>query len=245
MEYEYEKITLIDDCLVEGSVYFDNSEANSYLIYCTASSIYPFVKFEEEISEINDYCCFVQNNLHEKVRSIMDGKADRFSILTDRKRLANIEKDFPDFVFFIGEAEIELGYANELLTWERLANDISRCSMLALWLAYLETTLDEIGHWFCEEKKIPFGRKSRSSTSVEHALQKIGECCQCDMPAILSKELIFYQEVQKIRNQFMHREWEQVSDRFERFRLNEVINLVSTIIASIEHEALCACIISS
>lgn len=244
MAYKYENINLIDDRLVESSYYFNSSKDVDYFIYFSKSGIYPFVKFEEEISEINDYCYFVQNDLHERVLSIRDGKVDRFSVLSDEGRLASIEKDCSDFEFYIGEAEIELGYISDLLTWKNLANDISRCSMLTLWLAYLESALDEIGHWFCERKEISFGRKPRSITGVEHALQKIGACCQCDMLSILSKELAFYHEIQKIRNQFMHHEWEQVSDRSERFELNRVIDLVSTVIACVEHEALCASIIS-
>ena len=39
-----------------------------YLLFTTQSAIFPFVKFEEQLSEINDYCLYLLTCLRVKVK---------------------------------------------------------------------------------------------------------------------------------------------------------------------------------
>ena len=43
-----------------------------YSLFCSASSVYPFVKYEEELEEINDYCVFVLCRLEDKLKTLID-----------------------------------------------------------------------------------------------------------------------------------------------------------------------------
>ena len=223
-----------DENLIDSDKYYHLNGKASYMLFETISAVYPFVKFEGEIRAINDYCVFILDQLKNRLVEI--AKDSNYVLeFTSCKKIAR------DSIMYFEEV---LDYPTPLLTWEILSADINKYTMLLLWLSYLESSLDEIARWFCDVKNISFGHKNKKVTGVIHCLEKISLCCGCNLVKELSKEIIYYNEIRKIRNQFVHREWEQVSDRDQQFQLDKVVNLVSTIIAATERRAYHAEIIS-
>lgn len=196
-----------------------SSEEMHYILYESISIVYPFVKFEQQIADINDYCCLVINSLEAQI------KKDKPSSL-DNKKI-----DYSDQLGFLDD---DLLNANHISFWEAILRDINKCTMLLLLLSYLESSLNEIANWFCKEKRIPF---KNNNTNVTYSLDKIGQCCGVDLNQALKEELKTYNKVRKIRNEFVHKEWDQLTDRYDRFELSEVFNMVSLIIAKIEKKA--------
>lgn len=121
--------------------------------------------------------------------------------------------------------------------WEKLSRDINKCTLLLLLLSYLEPSLNEIAKWFCEESSILLGRKGRWDNEISFYLGKIGECCSCNLLKALESELAYLDEVRKIRNQFVHREWNQVREHYCKFHLCDVVNVTSLIFTEVEKAA--------
>lgn len=121
--------------------------------------------------------------------------------------------------------------------WEKLSQDINKCTMLLLVLSYLESSLNEIANWFCKKKLILLGRKESRDSEVSFYLEKISECCRYNLKDVLKEELEYLNNIRKIRNQFVHREWDQVEKNYGKFRLCDVFNTVSLIFSAIEKAA--------
>ena len=109
--------------------------------------------------------------------------------------------------------------------------------MLLLLLSYLESSLNEIAQWFCEVCSIPLGKKQKGTNEIAFYIQKIGECCQCDLTETLQKELLYLGRVRKIRNRFVHKAWEQEEEQYDQFYLCDVFRVVSMIFTQIERAA--------
>ena len=221
------KIYFNDENLIYSHQRYQLLEKSTYCLFETISGIYPFVKFEAEIAAINDYCCFLLWHLKQKLIDIARQRKLGITFVDNMK-------DVWDPILYFEDV---LDYPHSLLTWKNISADINKCTMLLLWLSYLESSLDEIAHWFCEKLKVPFGVKKKGITYVEHCLERIGSCCHNDLIARHTLEIDYYHKIRKIRNQFVHVEWEQITNRYEQFRLDGVINMISIIIQSIEETA--------
>lgn len=101
----------------------------------------------------------------------------------------------------------------------------------------MESSLNEIAKWFCEECSITQGQKGKGSSVVAFYLEKIGQCCNCDFVKILDKELEYFNKVRKIRNQFVHSEWQMEEEYYDKFRLCDVLNIASKFFTEIEKAA--------
>ena len=148
-----------------------------YLLFTTQSAIFPFVKFEEQLSEINDYCLYLLTCLKAKVKEF-----EPFDIDKD-------DWDAPD-------------------AWEFLYQDINKCTILSLLLAFFESTLNEITNWFSDKAGMITEWKKARNPKVSDYIAQIGKCCKVDLLHELANELAYYNSVRKIRNQFVHNEWE-------------------------------------
>lgn len=71
----------------------------------------------------------------------------------------------------------------------------------------------------------------------------IGECCNCDLLSKLSNEIEYLRKIKKIRNQIVHKEWDQVEKFDDKFYLSDVFNVVSDIFTKVEKAAIEAKII--
>ncbi len=178
-----------------------------YLLFTTQSAIFPFVKFEEQLSEINDYCLYLLTCLKAKVKEFEPFDIDKN------------DWDAPD-------------------SWEFLYQDINKCTLLSLLLAFFESTLNEITNWFSDEAGMITEWKKARNPKVSDYIAQIGKCCKVDLLHELANELAYYNSIRKIRNQFVHNEWEQITDRYEKFVLADVINMISHVIMKVEQEAL-------
>lgn len=209
-----------------------------YSLFCSASSIYPFVKYEEELAEINDYCVFVLCRLEDKLKTLIDDSEVSFELIKgcrgEEKRTAKEMNDLFDPAYMF----------SPVFTWERLSRDINKCTLLLLVLSYLESSLNEIAKWFCEERSLSMGRKEKGSNEITFYLRKIGQCCQCDLEKALGNELAYIDKVRKIRNQFVHRGWSVEEKSYNEFRLCDVFDAASKFFAGIERAACGAGIIT-
>ena len=186
-----------------------------YLLFTTQSAIFPFVKFEEQLSEINDYCLYLLTCLKAKVKEF-----EPFDI------------DKEDW-----DAPRSWEY-HKLLSWEFLYQDINKCTLLSLLLAFFESSLNEITNWFSDEAGMIAEWKKVRNPKVSDYIVQIGKCCKADLRQEFADELAYYDSIRKIRNQFVHNEWEQITDRYKKFVLADVINMISRVIMKVEQTAL-------
>lgn len=224
------KIYFDTEGLIESSRLNWEDEAAPYSLFSSISSVYPFVKYEEELAEINDYCCFILCQLENKLKELIEDSDVPFELVRSYQREKRTKKDLKD--------SFDPAYMfSPVNTWEKLSRDINKCTLLLLILSYLESSLNEIAKWFCEERSIPLGQKDKGSSAVAFYLKKIGECCRCDLVRTLENELNYLDKVRKIRNQFVHSEWEQMDEHYDKFRLCDVFHTASKFLTEIEKAA--------
>lgn len=217
----------------EGLVESRNLDENcKYRLYETISTVYPFAKFQEELKEINDYCYFVIQQITNKIIILIEKSNCNFEIVERKKTIDEIDEW--DFEEVTDPAFLDSG----VLKWENILNDINKPSMLLILISYLESSLDEISSWFCEKKKIGIGRKERGISSIEFHIKMIGECCNCDLLSRLSEEIEYLRIIKKVRNQIVHKEWDQVEKFDDKFYLSDVFNVISDIFTKVEKAAI-------
>lgn len=203
------------ELLVESNSVEHYEGTAGYLLFTTESAIFPFVKFEEQLSEINDYCLYLLTCLKAKVKEF-----EPFDIDKD-DWVAPWSWEFQKF-----------------LSWKFLYQDINKCTLLSLLLAFFESTLNEITNWFSNEAGLTAEWKKVRNPKVSDYIIQIGKCCKIDLQQELGDELAYYDSIRKIRNQFVHNEWEQITNRYNKFVLADVINMISRIIMKVEQTAL-------
>lgn len=216
--------------LIESREFYTDKKI-PYSLFSSISSVYPFVKFENELANINDYCFFILLQLEDKLKTLINDSDVPFELINGYRQekeysAEEIEDMFdPAYMF------------TPVITWEKLSHDINKCTLLMLILSYLETSLNEIAKWFCEERAIPLGRKEKGSNEITFYLEKISQCCDCNLIKVLEDEMVYLNMVRKIRNQFVHKAWDQVEERYNKFRLCDVINVTSVFFTEIEKAA--------
>lgn len=189
------------------------------------------VKADLELAEINDYCYFILCQLEEKLKALIRESKAPYELVKGYQRQQEYTEEEIDMIF-------DPAYSfSHLLTWEKLSRDINKCTLLLLLLSYLESSLNEIAKWFCEEKSIALGRKEKGSNEIKFYLDKIEQCCHYDLVKKLENELSYLDIVRKIRNQFVHREWDQVEEHYEKFYLCDVFCAISKCFTEIERAA--------
>ncbi len=216
--------------LVDSREFYEDKEL-PYALFSSISSVYPFVKFEEELAEINDYCVFILSQLEDKLETLIRESDVPFHLVKGYRRA---EEDTAEDM----EELFDPAYMfSPVTTWKKLSRDINKCTLLLLILSYLESSLNEIAKWFCGERSVPLGRKERGDDEITFYLRKIGQCCACDLTGALEEELAYIRKVRMIRNRFVHREWDQVDKYYDKFRLCDVFHAVSAIFAGVEKAA--------
>ena len=204
--------------LVESdSLEHDNGTAG-YLLFTTDSGIFPFVKYEEQLAEINDYCLYLLTCLKNKVQEYAP-----FDIAPE-----DYWNTPPSWEY------------RKLLSWSFLYRDINKCTLLLLLLAFFESTLNEIADWFSELAGLSAQWKKARNPKVSDYIGQIGTCCKRDLSRELAEELSYYDTVRKLRNEFVHRQWDQLTCRSEKFVLADVINMISQVLRRVERGAMSA-----
>ena len=64
------KVYFDKEGLIESLEFYRDNNAR-YFLFFSVSSVYPFVKYEEELAEINDYCLFVLCQLENKLKALI------------------------------------------------------------------------------------------------------------------------------------------------------------------------------
>ena len=224
--------------LVQSQEFYADEDL-PYSLFCSISSVFPFVKYEQELEEINDYCFFILSHLEDKIKTLISDSDVSFELIKggrpQREYTKEELKDLfnPAYMF------------SPVLTWERLSRDVNKCTLLLLILSYLESSLNEIAKWFCEERSIALGKKEKGVSEIAFYLKKIGQCCKCDLEKTLENELAYLSRGRKIRNQFVHRGWSMTEEDYDEFRLCEVIDAAAKIFAGTEKAACDAGIIQN
>ena len=99
-----------------------------YLLFTTDSAVVPFVKYEEQLAEINDYCFYLLQSLRKRA-------------LEAETAAHGVEGHVPEMWNY---------QYGKVLSWKFLYQDINKCIMLLLPLAFFESTLNEIANWFSD-----------------------------------------------------------------------------------------------
>lgn len=226
----------------EFNIYFDEEKLEyfsddifrrgnpPYYIFISKSGVYPFVKYEEHCINLNDYSCFVMEGLKNKLHELAKFKIYGNDVFL-REEEIKFTADKDKFLNSIKKQD----YCWNLLDWEFLTNTVSKCNLLMLWLAFLETGLYELSSWFCEIKKVNMPKVK--GNKVKSYLEILSQCLSADVFAELKEEIGLYDEVKKIRNKFVHNVW-KFSKADHNFSLVAVIEMVSKIFKVIEDKAI-------
>ncbi len=187
-----------------------------YRLYLCRSGIFPLVKYEEQLAQINDYCLYLLTCLEEKVTS-----------------LAPAEKDRGWFAPVTWQVHCYYG-------WLSMYQEVNKGTMLLLLLAFLETSLQELTEWFSDLAGRLAQWKKVHNPKVSDQLQQLGRCCGRDLREELAAELACYNKVRRIRNRFVHSQWDRMGDWPRQFSLAEVIDMISRILTRVEEAGLSA-----
>lgn len=224
------KVYFDKEGLIERQEFYKDKES-PYSLFSSISTVYPFVKFEEELAEINDYCFFILCQLEDKLKILIEDSDVQFELIKSYQHAKEYTTEEMEAIF-------DPAYMfSPVITWEKLSRDINKCTLLLLILSYLESSLNEIAKWFCEESSVSLGRKGRGNNEIMFYLEKIDQCCHCNLIKTLESELVYLNKVRKIRNQFVHREWDHVEKHYDKFRLCDVFNVTSIFFTEIEKAA--------
>lgn len=71
--------------LVDSREFYEDKEL-PYALFSSMSSVYPFVKFEEELAEINDYCLFLLCRLEDKLKMLIEDSKVPFHLVEGYRR---------------------------------------------------------------------------------------------------------------------------------------------------------------
>lgn len=121
---------LFDDEKIVCSCDYVASDCGYYL-FKSKSGVYPFVRFEEDIYSINDYCFLVLRSLKAKLNSV----AQLGEVKVSENTFTKNEKDF--FESYVKSGSNNYG----LLKWCKVANEINKQTILVMLLAFLKVRL--------------------------------------------------------------------------------------------------------
>lgn len=79
------KVYFDKEGLIESLEFYRDNNAR-YFLFFSVSSVYPFVKYEEELAEINDYCLFVLCQLENKLKALIAESEGRFELVKGYRR---------------------------------------------------------------------------------------------------------------------------------------------------------------
>ena len=206
--------------------YIENNDFKyPYKLFETKSARFPFVKYEEHLSYINDFIYFNNNNIYNKLKILKE----KYNIPT------NNSKNNEEYVLFDDYA---IGN-EEYLSWEYLTEEVNKCSNIVLLLAFLEGTLKEI--YELEENKEKF--KSKGTSKIDFYISKISSLYDYNIKEKIDSDLKIINQAKIIRNIYIH-EWDayynvkhnEILDKnLKKFKVSLLINSISNIIEECEN----------
>lgn len=90
------KVYFYEEGLIESQEFYIDNEAQ-YFLFSSISSVYPLVKFEEELAEINDYCVFILSKIEDKLNTLIKDSDVHFELIKDcQDTREHTEEDIED-----------------------------------------------------------------------------------------------------------------------------------------------------
>lgn len=215
--------------------YIENANHKSpYKLFETKSIIFPFVKYEEQLSEINGFIYFNNNNIYNK----MDILKEKYNITEDNsKNKENLyfDKNNEKYILF---DDFDTGN-EEYLRWKYLTEEVNKCSNIVLLLAFLEGSLKEI--YELEENKDKL--KNKGTSKINFYISRISSLYNYNISKKIEKDLKIINQAKTIRNIYIH-EWDayynlehnKILDKdLKNFKIKLLINSISNIIEECEN----------
>lgn len=205
-----------------------------YKLFETKSVRFPFVKYEEHLSSINDYIYFNNNNIYNKLEIL----EEKYNILPNdsrNKETLSLDGKSEKYIYF-DDYDIE---DEEYLSWKYLTEEVNKCSNIVLLLAFLEGTLKEI--YELEENKDKF--KSKGTSKIDFYISGISSLYNYNIKEKIESDLEIINQAKIIRNIYIH-EWDayyntehnEILDKdLKKFKISLLINSISNIIEECEN----------
>lgn len=131
------KVYFDKEGLVESQELYEDKEL-PYSLFSSISTVYPFVKYEEELVGLNDYCFFILCRMEEKLKLLIKNTDGRYELVKGYQLQQDYTLEKLDAIF-------DPAYTSSKVdTWEKLSWDINKCTLLLLIRSYLESSLNEI-----------------------------------------------------------------------------------------------------
>lgn len=169
----------------------ENYKKLPYMLFYSLTGIFPMVKYEEELKNINDYVYHNQINLN----SILENLQSK----TEQAKNEDTYTEYYDEIIMASES-------NET-NWRWIIKTVNKCNTIVLFLSFIEGALKEICNWFSEHTQYTIQDKARKISNIEYYIKQISNCCNYDILSNIKSELGIVRTSARVRNIFVH-EWD-------------------------------------
>lgn len=215
------------------------SEFADYLFTSKSHNI-AFEEVEVTFYQLNDYCAYLLQSQQEKFKDIesiyiKEGQAKAESEMADADEI----KSFEDYAEEQGEkinaSTYKFGPEDTIDFWSENLNFTTPANILVLLYFYTEGCLKNL----CNKLNVNKDNvvrliSSYNKSKIEVAFDYLEK--NCNISYYPSEDIkLHLKEVNKIRNNFAHGDWDLLKDRMKKINLRNSFKIASSIFADIEN----------
>ena len=195
---------------------------NSYLFY-TRYGRGSFIIIQEEMESLNDYCVTSMRFISEEINKL-NSDLKKYSSGEDRV-------DHPDF----GDVTSEVIMGLEEFTipkWKDIQSFLHRANCFLLIYIFMEKSTKTLCITYSSKDKLPLKQKSGLSKLFSH-IDYLKNSCGYEF-SLPNSFFDIFKQINKIRNSFVHGDWDDVENLSINISLLEVFKLSSLFFQEVE-----------
>ncbi|MDR0294277.1 MAG: hypothetical protein LBH95_09025 [Oscillospiraceae bacterium] len=188
-----------------------------------SQGIYPFVKYEKELGLINEYCFTITKTFSKQLEDA-----------EQKLKIQKIEKIEPFAEGYGYFTSYEYEESLQGILWDRqwLFEIVTAAQLVMLLSSFFETKAREIYEWFIKDKIIEIGAFDKKTAKIDMYLKSLQtKNCHLDK---LDDIISFFRQVRKVRNLFVHEQWDDLTRHLSEIKLCEIIGRISAAFYIIE-----------
>ena len=216
------------------------SEFADYL-FTSKSSNSAFEEVENTFYQLNDYCVHLLQSLQEKFKDIEstyseEAQTKAWSEMGDADYIGSFEEFAEELGEKINISTYKFGPNDTIDFWSENVNFIAPTNILVLLYFYTEGCLKNLCKKLNVNKKdnVVRLRPTYNKSKIEAAFEYLKN--NCNISYYPSEDVkVHLKEVNKIRNNFAHGDWDLLKDRMKKINLRNSFKIASSIFADIEN----------
>lgn len=201
-------------------------------LFKTNSGIVEYVVIQEEFQNLFDYCLLIQEKTLEKLKSIKK-ESEKY------QKEPNKTYEFDGIIF--NNQDLMQGLTDfEIPNWEDILGFTVPMNQILLISILLEKSLKSLCSEYCPNNnsdlyggyKVSIRKKKQKST-ISSYIKYLEESCEIKISIDRTLDYLD-QNLRKIRNSFVHGDWESVNEYAEKIDINKVFISTSVLFQEIE-----------